>query len=414
MCICQGISLPPDRQVTPRERPLILIGITHPQTSLVLRGRLRSLQNAGFRVVLISSPGPMLDCFAAEERVEVLAISMERGIAPLADLVSLIRLCRAIIRLHPDVAEFSTPKAGFLGSLAAFLCRVPHRVYLLRGLRLETSSGMTRRVLTATERLAAACSHVVVCNSESLRNRAISLRVANSAKLRLIGEGSSNGVDIDRFSPGSSDLRRQLRIPDGDPVIGFVGRMTRDKGVPELIEAFEHVLEVSPQAKLLLVGWYDESEDALSAEMRESIDCHPGIVRTGFVADTAPYYRAMDMLVLPTWREGFPNVVLEAAASGLPVITTLATGSRDAVVPEVTGLLIPPGHPEAISEAILNLLANPGLRKRMGTAARSWVIDHFVNARVQELSAAFYRTMLESRVQQGSRLSIKEEAATAE
>jgi len=184
-------------------------------------------------------------------------------------------------------------------------------------------------------------------------------------------------VDIDRFSPGANDIRLRLKISAAEPVIGFVGRLTRDKGVPELIEAFERVLKASPQARLLLVGWYDESDDALSAETRESIDRHPRIVRTGFVADTAPYYRAMDMLVLPTWREGFPNAVLEAAASGLPVITTLATGSRDAVVPEITGLLIPPGHAGAISEAIQVLLNDPERGKRMGAAARRWVIDHW-------------------------------------
>ena len=142
-------------------------------------------------------------------------------------------------------------------------------------------------------------------------------------------------------------------------MVGFVGRLTCDKGVPELIEAFEAILKAQPTAHLLLVGWFDASEDALCAGLRARIENHPRIHCTGFVADTAPYYRAMDVMVLPTWREGFPNVVLEAAASGIPVITTVSTGSRDSVVPEVTGLLIPPGYPEAISEAVLKLLRNP-------------------------------------------------------
>ncbi len=126
-----------------------------------------------------------------------------------------------------------------------------------------------------------------------------------------------------------------------------------------------------------------------------ALRANPHIHCTGFVADTAPYYRAMDLLVLPTWREGFPNVVLEAAATGIPVITTLCTGSRDSVVPEVTGLLIPPGYPEAISEAVLKLLCDPERRMRMGQAARAWVLEHYVDKHVLGLAAAFYKSLLE-------------------
>jgi len=382
----------PDSQV---ELPLIVIGITNPQTCLVLTGRLRALREAGFHVVLLASPGPLLELMAAQEGVESLAIPMKRGIAPLADLLSLFRLTKALFHLRPDIAEFSTPKAGLLGSLAALVCRVPQRVYLLRGLRLETASGLKRWILRDTERLAAACCHIVLCNSESLRNQALALRLAGDSKLRLLGHGSSNGVDVERFTPGATGLKVQIGIPLRAPVIGFVGRLTRDKGVPELIQAFDVLLKTEPAARLLLVGWYDESEDALPLELRTSIDRHPQIVRTGFVADTAPYYRAMDMLVLPTYREGFPNVVLEAAASGIPVITTLATGSRDAVVPEVTGLLIPPGCPEAITEAMLQLLGNAARRRQMGVAARKWVTERFLHTRVQATTVALYKDLLQ-------------------
>jgi glycosyltransferase involved in cell wall biosynthesis len=376
------------------DRPSIVLGITHSQTCLVLTGRLRALREAGFHVTLISSPGPLLDRIALHEGVDHLAIPMKRGMAPLSDLVSVVRLWRALRRLRPDITEFSTPKAGLLGNLAAWLCRVPIRIYLLRGLRLETSSGVKRQILSATERLAAACAQHVVCNSESLRAKALALRVAASGKLKLLGDGSSNGVDVERFSPGSTDVRKRLGLPSNAAVVGFVGRLTRDKGVPELIAAFDHVLKAAPDTRLLLVGWFDDSEDALSQDLRAYIDRHPRIVRTGFVADTAPYYRAMDVMVLPTWREGFPNVVLEAAATAIPVIATLATGSRDAVLPEVTGLLIPPGYPEAITEAVLQLLRDPERRRRMGTAARARVSELFVNERVLGLTVALYKSLL--------------------
>jgi glycosyltransferase involved in cell wall biosynthesis len=370
--------------------PCIVVGITHPQTCLNLTGRLRALRKAGFRVILVSSPGELLHGTAAAEGVEAIAIPMERQIAPLADLVSLARLCWLLLRLRPQMAEFSTPKAGLLGNLAAFLCRVPRRIYMLRGLKLETTTGFKRRILLAMERLAAACAQVVLCNSESMRAEALAL----VAKLHLLGEGSSIGVDVVRFSPGPSDVRDRLGLPGNAPVVGFVGRLTRDKGLPELIEALDTILKAQPDAHLLLVGWFDASEDALSEALRTRILNHPRIHCTGFVADTAPYYRAMDLMALPTWREGFPNVVLEAAATGIPVITTLSTGSRDSVVPEVTGLLIPPGYPEAISKAVLRLLRNPDRRRRMGEAARAWIMEHFVDERVLGLAAVFYKSML--------------------
>ena len=160
--------------------------------------------------------------------------------------------------------------------------------------------GLKRRVLLAAERLASACAHHVVCNSQSLRTKALALRVAKENKLELIGSGSSNGVEIDRFSPGPDEVRNKIGIPLYVPVVGFVGRLTRDKGVPELIEAFDEILVRSPAARLLLVGWFDQSGDALDDELRHRIDTNPRIIRTGFVADTAPYYRAMDVMVLPS------------------------------------------------------------------------------------------------------------------
>jgi glycosyltransferase involved in cell wall biosynthesis len=374
--------------------PSILVGITHPQTCLVLRDRLRALREAGFRVVLVSSPGELLDRTAAEERIEAFSIPMRRAIAPLADAVSFVRLWRLLGKYSPDVVEFSTPKAGLLGLLASWLRRVPSRVYLLRGLRLETAHGIKRRILLTGERLAAACAHVVLCNSASLRAQALALGIAPGRKLVLLGEGSSHGVDTLRFSPGPSEVRERLGIPPLAPVVGFVGRLTRDKGVPELLKAFEAIRSAEPQARLLLVGWFDEAEDALDAALQARMAAHPAICCTGFVVETAAYYRAMDLMVLPTRREGFPNAVLEAAASGIPVVATEATGARDSVVPEVTGLLIPPASPEAIAHAVLSLLRDPSLRFGMGRAARAWACAYFSRQRVLELHLTFYAQML--------------------
>jgi glycosyltransferase involved in cell wall biosynthesis len=376
-------------------RPSIVVGITNHESCLALRGRLRALREAGFRVTVVSNPGVLLNRTCATEGVEFCAVPMRRPIALFSDVVSLLRLWLLLRRLRPDLVEFGTPKAGLLGTLAARFCGVPLRVYMLRGLKLETTTGFKRRLLLASERLAANSAHVVLCNSESLRTRALALGVAPTEKLRLLGDGSSNGVDTDRYSPGQSDVRARYGLSADAPVVGFVGRLTRDKGLPELVEAFDTILQAEPETHLLLVGWFDAAEDSLDTDLRARIERHPRIHLTGYVEATVAFYRAMDVMVLPTWREGFPNSVLEAASTGIPVVTTFSTGSRDSVVPEVTGLLIPPGYPEAISEAVVKLLRDPERRLRMGRAARTWVLEHYINEHVLGLTTAFYKSLLE-------------------
>ncbi len=211
---------------------------------------------------------------------------------------------------------------------------------------------------------------------------------------------------MEQYSPGESNVRERYGLPRDAHVVGFVGRLTRDKGLPELVEAFDEILRAEPETYLLLVGWFDASEDVLGRGVRRRIESHPRIRLTGFVEGTAAYYRAMDVMVLPTWREGFPNVVLEAAATGIPVVTTMSTGSRDSVVPEVTGLLIPPGYPEAISEAVLKLLRDPERRLRMGQAARAWVLEHYIDERVLGLTADYYLRHAEAGSRRSGRLGI--------
>ena len=376
----------------PVERsPHLVVGVTGPENCLLLRGRLRAMREAGFRVTLIAGPGRLPENIARSEGVEFRALPMERRIAPCRDLVSFLRLCFLLWRLRPDVTEFSTPKAGLLGSVAARCVGVPARVYMLRGLRLEAAQGAQRRILLMAEKVAAASAHTVLCNSESLRRQALNLGLAPAGKLRLLGNGSSNGVDTERFSPGKSDIRARLGLAEDAPVVGFVGRLTYAKGLPDLVEAFERILEVRPTAHLLLAGWFDAAEDGLSRSWRRRIEEHPRIHVSGMVGDTAPWYRAMDLLVLPTWREGFPNAVLEAAASGVPAITTLATGAVDSVASGVTGILIPPGYPSAIQEAVLDLMADPERRQRMGEAARARACACYSSRHVLRLTIAFYR-----------------------
>jgi len=381
-----------------RQRPHILVGVTSAQTCLVLAARLSALRCEGFRVSLVCGPGKMSGHATQVPGVAAHVLPVGRGIALLRDAKAFLRMLLLVARLRPDIVEFSTPKAGLLGSMAAWICRVPVRVYFLRGLRLETVTGFKKHLLLWSERIAAGCAHVVVANSRSLVERAREHRVGGMAKLVLLGEGSSNGVDVSRFSPGMSSGREEFGIPADARVIGFVGRLTADKGVPELLEAFAQVLRAEPESCLLLVGWFDAADDALGRAVRARIEGHPRIVCTGYVADAAPYYRAMDLMILPSWREGFPNAVLEAAASGVPVVATRCTGSRDAVVPEVTGLLVEPGDARAIADAVLRILRDSKLRRRMAEASRGWAVEHFDQTMVLGRTVMFYRQLLEATI----------------
>lgn len=374
--------------------------VTSPMSAwLLLRGQLTYMREQGFEVHLVCSPGPWLDAAAAREGVFVHRIPMRREIAPLADLVALGRLFRLLRRLRPQVTNVSTPKAGLLAGLAAALARVPSRVYVLRGLRVETASGFRRRLLSLTERVACACADRVVCVSPSLREKAVALGLVARHRTVVIGAGSSNGVDLARFEPTTErcdrafQLRRTLGIPKEATVLGFFGRFTLDKGIIELAEAFRGLEEQWPEARLLLLGDF-EGGDSVPEAIRTQLEEDPAIVRPGFVQDAAPYYHVCDLIVLPTHREGFPNVLVEAAAAGKPVVTTSATGAVDAVLDGKTGLVVDVGNAHALRSALARLLEEPERAEAMGAAGRQWATETFAPERVWAGLATLYREVL--------------------
>lgn len=378
--------------------PRLLYVVTHGMSALhLLKGQLAWMREAGFEVAVAASPGPDLQAVAEREGVTVFPIPMRREIHPLADLRSLAALTRLVRRWRPRVVNAGTPKAGLLGMLAARLAGTPVRVYTLRGLRLETASGRTRALLALTERVASACAHSVVSVSESLRGAYCALGLAAEAKVVTLGAGSSNGVDVARFTarpPGQARrLRASLGLAEATPVVGFVGRFTRDKGIGELLEAFEIVSAEVPGARLLLVGDF-EAGDPVPGPVARRLCAHPGVVRCGFVPDTADYYGAMDVLAFPSLREGFPNVPLEAAAAGLPVVAVRATGTVDAVVHGETGVLVDAGDTAALADALARYLRDPALRRRHGAAGRARVLECFAPERVWSGLRDHYRGLL--------------------
>ena len=350
--------------------------------------------------MMVSSPGSGLDRFAAEEQVQTYSVPMCREISLLSDIQSLYRLWKVVIRVRPTITNFGTPKAGLLGSLASALARVPYRIYTLHGLRLETTSGIKRWILSQAERIACACADEVVCVSQSLRKRAIELGLVDSAKCVVLGQGTSHGIDFEHYKTeaenceGTKLLRRELTIPSDAPVIGFVGRFTKDKGIAELLGAYNVLRQSMPDLRLLLVGDFEDG-DPVPQRVRGQIESDSLIVTPGFVSDPAPYYPLMDMLALPTYREGFGTVLLEAAAAGKPAVTTTATGAVDAVLDGVTGFVVPVGDAGALAAALEKLLRNPELRTEMGLAGHERAKREFRHDVVLDRWVSEYKRVLQ-------------------
>jgi len=383
-------------------RPSIVYVVTSSLAVRFLRGQLGYLREAGFDVTVISSPGQELDKIAAQEGVKTFPIQMAREISPLRDLVSFWRLWRVLRLIRPHITNVGTPKAGLLGGLAAYLAGVPCRVYTLHGLRLETLIGFRRQMLVYSERLACFCANRVFCVSESLRMKAVSLGLVALGHTAVFGQGSCNGVEAQEFVVSfggqnrGAELREKLGIPANAPVVGFVGRFTRDKGISELIEAFVSLRSQFSNLCLLLVGDF-EVGDPPSEIATHTIKTDLNIYCTGFVPDAGPYYHVMDVLALPTHREGFPTVVLEAQASGKPVVATDATGAIDSIVEGVTGHTVPVGDSGALANALSTLLENPALAKKMGQAGQRRVAREFQPEKIWSELLIQYQSLLEAK-----------------
>jgi glycosyltransferase involved in cell wall biosynthesis len=379
----------------------VLHAVTSSLSLVVLRGQLRYLKASGFHPAVLSAPGAFVDETRQQESVPVFVIPMEREVSALKDLRSLGRIWRLLRAVRPTVCNAGTPKAGLLVTLAAWLARVPCRVYTLRGLRLETARGPKRYLLYATERITCACAHRVICVSPSLRDRSVAMKLVRASRALVLASGSSNGIDASRFVPTparaqrAAEIRRELQLGSG-PVIGYIGRFTRDKGVAELIAAFDRIRQRLSGVSLLLIGSV-EAGDPLDAGVRARIAAGLGIRAIPFQSDIAPYYLVMDLFVLPTHREGFPNTVLEAQAAERPVVTTIATGAIDSVVDGKTGTLVPVGDSEALAKAIMTLLTDPAKARSMALAGRQRAEREFRQEIVWRELAKLYRQLLEER-----------------
>ena len=350
-------------------RKILYVVTIAPTLRVLMRGQISWMQNKGFEVHTAST-GQIDPQDGEPFNQEHHEVPMTREISPFRDSLSALNLARVISSVRPDVIVASTPKAAFLGLLVARILRVPKRVYLLRGLRLATETGLKRRLLAFMEKMASANCDVVIAVSASLGTEFANLGLGPMEKIKLVGSGSSNGVDSNRFRPLTlaerDTARANLGVLPDEVVVGFVGRLVEDKGFSVFCEALDQICATDQKVVPIVFG-----------SNEENLIIPDSIKFMGVKDNLENWYPLFDILVLPTFREGFPNVVIEAGACEVPTVATKATGSVDSVVDGVTGLLVDINNVDQTHKAIRTLINNPQRRIAMGQAARVRAVQNF-------------------------------------
>lgn len=354
-----------------------------------LNGSFEALREK-YDLVLVSSPGKELDELREKYGVKTIGVPMERRMSPAKDLKSLWRLIRAFRKEKPYMVHSMTPKAGLLCMMAAWIMRVPRRVHTFTGLVWPTATGFSRRILMATDWLTCACATHVIPEGQGVMN---DLRQVTKKPMRVLGYGNVRGVDMDYWCRKNADEEkyRQLRREDKFTFL-FVGRIVRDKGINELVEAFKQLRERQKNVRLLLVGGFEDKLDPISEDTRAYIGICPAIEYLGLQSgsELLACYAASDCFVFPSYREGFPNTVLEAGAMELPSIVTDINGSKEIVKNEENGLVIPSKNVPKLVEAMERIVENGDLREQMVANARKMVGDRFEQGFVRKCLLDFY------------------------
>lgn len=373
----------------------ILRACTVPQSIGFVVGMIPDLTKE-YEVGVLSSPGEewaMLDKYG--DAVKRLEVPMERHISPLRDLRSLWRLVRVFRRERPDMVHSMTPKAGLLCMLAAWITRVPVRVHMFTGLVFPTATGLKRRILMATDRLTCACATHVLPEGEGVKRDLLDNGITRKP-IKVLGYGNCRGIDLDRFDPTLPEIQAEAAKLRKSKVFTFIaiGRLVGDKGINELVAAFSRLNRELPATRLILVGPQEKELDPLSPATLSEIESNPAIEAVGNQADVRPWLIAADCHVLASYREGFPNVVIEAGAMGLPQIVTDINGANEIIVEGKNGTIVPPRDSDALYQAMKRMINDPDWRPQLDANARQMIASRYEQGYVRRCLYDFYKEIL--------------------
>lgn len=361
-----------------------------------LKAQIEALSSSGMRVTVIASRDEMSDKLASNKNFTYVPVNIERAISPSKDFISLIALNRVFKKLKFDIVHSTTPKAGLLSAIAGYFAKIPVRLHTFTGQPWVTTTGIKRSVLMFCDKIIARLNTHCYADSPSQRDFLISSGIVNADKISVIGAGSLAGIDLERFDPCrySVDelraLRDDLNIPDAGKILLFVGRITPDKGIGELLSAFSDIVKDNRNVFLVLVGPFESVGENVVNQIDEAL-VRDNIRTVGFSSEPEKYMALADLLCLPSYREGFGTVVIEAAAMGTPAIGSDIYGLSDAIVNGKTGILVPVRDSESLKEGILCALNDLNLLSTMGVAAQDRAIRDFGSKTSSELLMKEYK-----------------------
>ena len=366
--------------------------------NILLRGQHKFMSTNGFEVIGISSAGNALYEVSQEEEIRVIEINMSRKITPIKDFLSVYNLYKLIKKEKPIIVHSHTPKAGAVAMMAAKIANVPIRLHTVAGLPLMEAKGIKRKLLNFVEKVTYACATKVYPNSKGLYDFIVEEELISSIKMKIIANGSSNGIDTSYFdSERISEKQREefltrLIIQKKDFVFIFVGRLVGDKGINELIDAFARIKDSN--VKLLLVGGLESDLDPLKSETIHEIDKNKNIISVGFQKDVRPYFAISHCLVFPSYREGFPNVVLQAGSMGLPSIVSNINGCNEIIQEGINGSIIPSKDRESLYTVMHKIISDEAWRKQLAGNARDIIVSHYEQKLVWDALLIEYKHLL--------------------
>lgn len=382
-----------------KTKPRLLRITTVPiSLKLLLRGQLSFFKTQSFEVLAVSADGPEINSLE-EEGIPHKKVLFTRQITPLQDLIALLQLIFIILKFRPQIVHTHTPKAGLIGMIASALCFVPVRLHTVAGLPLMEASGFKRRLLKLTESITYKFAHRIYPNSKGLEAFILQNFNVKKEKIKVLGAGSTNGIDTEYFSPAhtlvdrANSLRSELQLEKGAMVFCFIGRIVRDKGINELVAAFNSISH-EINSYLLLVGPFEDELDPIAGETREIIQNNSRILPVGYQHDVRPYLLASDAFVFPSYREGFPNVVLQASALKIPSIVSDINGCNEIIKHNERGLIVPPKNVDALKDAMYLMAKETERRTAYAENAYRYVVSNFSHREMLRLLHNEYLSLL--------------------